>query len=369
LRTRLFTALFLGVSALCGCSPEAAPSGPPPASGSGGSATAGVAGSTAGVGGGATAGNGGTGAGTGGAAGASGTAAAATGGLAGASGGGGSGVAGVAGAAGGGGMAGGTAGGGSGGAAGVSGAGGDAGAAGVAGTSGMAGGGTAGAASGPCTATGLTFCTDFETQTVDTAPSSMGLGTHLNGDGTVTVDGATAAHSGTKSVRVNATGYQTFMKLTGAAVFPASGKMFVRVYIRLAEAMTGGHNTYFEAGLDAASDAPFETRVGVMNQMLMINQPDGDRGFLSNQNFYNDGLLGMVIPATTWTCVESYFDPPATTVDFWVEGTNVPDLHRTDWQQETYDALRFGYEKYAGPNTEIWYDDLAVGSERIGCFP
>ena len=49
--------------------------------------------------------------------------------------------------------------------------------------------------------------------------------------------------------------------------------------------------------------------------------------------------------------------------------TVVPDLHRTDWQQENYDVLRFGYEKYAGPDADIWFDDLAVGNERIGCFP
>jgi hypothetical protein len=29
--------------------------------------------------------------------------------------------------------------------------------------------------------------------------------------------------------------------------------------------------------------------------------------------------------------------------------------------------LRFGFEKYAGPESEIFYDDLAIGSEPIGC--
>jgi hypothetical protein len=237
------------------------------------------------------------------------------------------------------------------------------------GLSGSAGAGSAGAASGPCTASGLTFCTDFEDETAGSPPSGAGLGTHLNGSGTVTVDETTPAHSGTQSVRVNATGYQTFLKVSGASLFPPAQQTYVRVYVRLSAPMTGGHNTYFEAGLDAASDAPFETRVGVMNAMLMINQPDGDRGFLSNQNYYNDMQPGAVIPEATWACVEAYLDPPSSTVDFWLDGVNVPDLHRTDWQQETYDVLRFGYEKYAGPDTVLFYDDIAVGSERIGCFP
>jgi hypothetical protein len=314
--------------------------------GSGGSAGGGALGGS----GGSTAGNGGAGLG-GGAGGGSAGAPGGSGGSAGASAGSGAGLSGTAGSSTGGG------------------GGGDSGSAGSAGSD-VGSGGAAGGAAGPCTAPGLTFCSDFEGLTTGAAPSGMGLGTHLNGNGTVVVDAATPAHSGTKSIKVNATGYQTFFKLTGTPVFPAmNGKLFVRVYVRLGAAMTGGHNTYFEAGLDAASDAPYETRVGVMNEMLMINQPNGDRGFLSNENYYVDHLPGTVIPATTWTCVESFFDTPASTVSFWVEGVDVPDLHRTDWQQEAYDALRFGYEKYAGPDAELWYDDLAVGNERIGCFP
>ncbi len=335
------------------------------AGGAGAAGTSGTAGLAAGAGGaGAMASAGASGsAGDGASAGTSGASGSAGGGLGGTSGGG----AGTGGGASGGGA--GASGSGGAGSAGTSGDGG-ASAAGAAGSGEAGNAGNGGAVFGPCSASGLTFCSDFEDQTTDMPPSGMGLGTHLNGNGTVTVDATTPAHSGMKSVHVYATGYQTFFKLTGAPVFPApSGKLYVRVYVRLSEPMTGGHNTYFEAGLDASSDAPFETRVGVMNGMLMINQPDGDRGFLSNQNFYNDQLPGVVIAPATWACVESYFDTPASTVDFWVDGVEVPDLHRTDWQQETYDALRFGYEKYAGPDTELWYDDLAVGTAKIGCFP
>jgi len=34
---------------------------------------------------------------------------------------------------------------------------------------------------------------------------------------------------------------------------------------------------------------------------------------------------------------------------------------------DTYDSVRFGFEKYAGPAIDIWYDDIAIGTERIGC--
>jgi hypothetical protein len=233
-----------------------------------------------------------------------------------------------------------------------------------------AGSGAGGSASG-CGAAGLLFCDDFETgTTAGMPPPSPKWSLALNGMGTVVVDGTTPAHSGSKSVHVNsAGGYQTFFALSGAPVFPpAGGLLYLRLYIRLGAAMTSGHNTYYKAGAAGMNSSEHETRVGVMNAMLMINQPAGDRGFLSNQNYYTDGMKpGVVFAPTTWTCVEALFDPPHSTFDIWVEGKEVPDLHRTDWQQDPLGSFHFGFEKYAGPDADIWYDDIAVSASPIGC--
>jgi len=100
-------------------------------------------------------------------------------------------------------------------------------------------------------------------------------------------------------VHVYGSGYETFMVLKGAPTFvlgdggvsvAPNGRLYLRLFMRLDQPMTGGHNTYFEAGLDGMPDDQYETRVGVMNQMLMINQPAGDRGFLSNPTYYQDGM-------------------------------------------------------------------------------
>jgi hypothetical protein len=192
----------------------------------------------------------------------------------------------------------------------------------------------------------------------------------VNGlEGTAVVDATSPANSGTQSVKVSSLGnYQTFFAITGAPVFPApSPALYARVYLRLDEPMTGGHNTYFKAGAAGAISSDNETRVGVMNEMLMINQPDGDRGVLSNENFWTDMLPGSVIPPGTWTCVESFFDPPNSTVQFWVGGVEVPDLHVTDWKQDDLGSFHFGFEKYAGPDAVIWYDDIVISTQPIGC--
>jgi hypothetical protein len=206
---------------------------------------------------------------------------------------------------------------------------------------------------------------------VGMAPPSPKWSLALNGMGTVVIDGATAAHSGSKSVHVSsAGGYQTFFALSGAPVFPppGSGLLYLRLYIRLGAAMTSGHNTYYKAGSAGMASSELETRVGVMNGMLMINQPMGDRGVLSNQKYYNDGMKpGVVFTPMVWTCVEALFDPAKMIFDIWVEGKEVPDLHVLDWKQDPLGSFHFGFEKYAGPDADIWYDDIAVSTQPIGC--
>jgi hypothetical protein len=212
------------------------------------------------------------------------------------------------------------------------------------------------------------FCDDFEGGASAGMPPASPWSVALNGMGTVVIDATTAAHSGKRSLHIDsAGGYQTFLALTGAPVFPVQGALYVRLYMRLQAAMSSGHNTYFKAGAADAASSDHETRVGVMNGMLMINQPAGDRGFLSNQNYYNDQKPGVVFAPMTWTCVEALFDPPSGTIELWVDGKDVPDLHRTDWQQDPLGSFHFGFEKYAGPDAELWYDDIAVATQRIGC--
>ena len=385
---RLRLATICAALALAGC----AGSGSMDPSGGGGTAAAGRGGTTGG--GGTSAGRGGNGGptgGTGGAGATAGTGGDATGtagttgaaGVAGTVGGGGTGVGGNAGATGGGG----TAAGGSGGAGGSTGAagtgsggrgggggastgrGGGAGtASGGAGASGGTGG--TGGAANPCsTRAGLRFCETFESKTVGafTAAAPWAL---QAGAGAITIDGTTPAHSGTKSVKVHATDndFDTLFVLHDATILPApSGRFFLRAYMRLSRAMSGGHNSYIIADPFAMQGTGNNVRIGEMNAMLMYTIMGDGHGALSNQNFYNDGKPGVVFAPSTWVCLEVLLDRGKPEIDVWVDGTEVPDLHHTDWALDNYDSIRFGFEKYAGPGIDIWYDDIAIGTERIGC--
>ncbi|HEY7372432.1 MAG TPA: hypothetical protein VIF57_09765 [Polyangia bacterium] len=340
--------------------------------GSGVGGTTGAAGTT----GGATAGAGGSAVGgmTGGAAGTTAGVAGGAGGPAGATGNGGKGGASAgSGGAGSGGSAGG-AGAGNGGRGGASGSAGsgNAGRGGGAGTaaggaSGSGTGGTAGAGNPCATRAGLLFCDDFEGKAAGAFATAAPW--VLQG-GNVTIDGTTPAHSGSKSVHVHAgdNDYDTLFVLHDATILPApNGKFFLRAYMRLSRAMAGGHNAFIIADPYAMQGTGNNLRIGEMNAMLMYTIMGDGHGALSNQNFYNDGKAGVAFTPSTWVCLEALIDHGHPEIDIWVDGTEVPDLHHTDWALDSYDSVRFGFEKYAGPGIDIWYDDIAVGTQRIGC--
>jgi hypothetical protein len=243
-----------------------------------------------------------------------------------------------------------------------------AGTAGLGGSAGSSVGGGSGGTGTPCSARpGLLFCDDFESATVGAVPSAP-WSAGLNGDGTVAVDTSVPAHSGLKSVHVHGSGFQTLLVYHDAAVLPqASGKFYFRAFVRFGAAMTPGHNTFVIADTFAAPGMGNATRIGEMNSMLMMTVGGDAHGYLSNQNYYNDMLPGVEFAAQAYTCLEMLFDAPNTTIDVWVNGTEVPDLHVTNLAHENYDTLRFGFEQYAGPVSDFWFDDIAIGTQQIGC--
>jgi hypothetical protein len=90
-------------------------------------------------------------------------------------------------------------------------------------------------------------------------------------------------------------------------------------------------------------------------------------GALANQNYYTDHLPGAALQPLTWACLELLLDPTKPEIQVWLDGKEIADLHHTDWALDSYDTLRFGFEKYAGPVGDVWYDDIAVGTAPLGC--
>jgi hypothetical protein len=188
--------------------------------------------------------------------------------------------------------------------------------------------------------------------------------------GTVTVDSTTPAHSGQKSIHIGDTtnDYDTLLILHDAAVLPAAaGRFYVRVFMQISMPMSAQHNSFILSDLFANQGAGNALRLGEDDSMLMFTLDGDAHAALSNANYYNDGKPGIQFTPGAWTCLELLLDSKKPEIDVWVGGVEVPDLHHTDFPIDDYDNLRFGFEKYAGPAMDIWYDDIAVGTQQIGC--
>ena len=239
---------------------------------------------------------------------------------------------------------------------------------GTAGSASAGNAGTAGAATGDyCAARpGLTFCETFEAQTVGAALAKPPWAPAVNGDGEVLIDDQ-VSHSGTHALKVHGSGFSTFLVLNGGAFPPTTEPLYVRFYVRLAEAMTSGHNTFLVADTQAAPGAGNAFRLGEMNAMLMYTVNGDTHGALANEQYYTDHLPGAALMPLAWSCLELVLDHQRPEVQVSLDGKNVPDLHHTDWALDPYDTLRFGFEKYAGPVSDVWYDDIAIGTAPLGC--
>jgi hypothetical protein len=244
--------------------------------------------------------------------------------------------------------------------------------AGSGGSAGGGGSGGGGGASGPCSATGMLFCDDFEQDSVGVAPSGFVIESGGGTPGPINVT-ADTAHSGSHSVFVDGNVFSSHFTVKGAPVFPLpQNSMYVRVYIRVGSAFTSGHGTFFETGPDETLNNT-EIRVGFHVEQLEVNRMPGDAEQLSNGGDYNDAASGIKFVPGTWHCLEVLFDGQNDELRVWFEDSEVPELHVTDWKQDasawspTYEAVRFGYEKYSAPSMQVWYDDIAIGTSRIGC--
>lgn len=104
-------------------------------------------------------------------------------------------------------------------------------------------------------------------------------------------------------------------------------------------------------------------------------------GFIKNDDAFSLNTSTTFISPNKWTCVEWAIVKNSTHDEMhgWVNGTQVLEAtQQSDWQNiktnnfATADATKFisfGWRKFgSGPNvSSIWFDDIAVGTSRIGC--
>jgi hypothetical protein len=94
------------------------------------------------------------------------------------------------------------------------------------------------------------------------------------------------------------------------------------------------------------------------------------------------------LPVGEWACVEWHFAVASNEMEFWLNGTELADLHVADrarapgsgclstaelggqWlAPPAFQSLYVGWERYQAPENDqnAWIDDVVVSAQRVGC--
>jgi hypothetical protein len=250
---------------------------------------------------------------------------------------------------------------------GIGGSGGTAGTGGSGATGGAGGAGGAGGSGGE--AVNAVVADDFEASAVGMAPDAARWEVFTESPAGMVAVTDEDAHGGSRSVKVvagsNSNDHAFFVN---TSVFPAENVYF-RAWLKYQDANWEGHVTFIESGTDQSTEVRLGGQAGFYHANLSA---DGDG---LSPNPFVECALCTAPTANQWVCVEGRFDFMTNTVQAWVDGSPAVDAaESSDWHSGNgmlpQDATRiaFGWESYGGGvGNTIFYDDVAIGYERLGC--
>jgi hypothetical protein len=184
-------------------------------------------------------------------------------------------------------------------------------------------------------------------------------------------------HSGSASLRVDGgTGYCNHVFAQATPRLDSTNPLFVRVYVRHSTPLPASHTTFI--AMTDLNDGGKDLRIGGQNRALQWNRVSDD-ATLPEQSPV--GVSKSVpLPITDWQCLEYKVDGTAGTAQTWLNGTLIEGLNADGTKTQDVDGqwynkswkpsisnLKLGWESYGEGSDTLWYDDVAVGSTRIGC--
>ncbi len=281
------------------------------------------------------------------------------------------------------------------------GAGGDAATAGAAGSVAGGSGGTAGAAgsagsggtSGADACAGAVYCDNFDAYATPGNPGGNWLTSVAysgNMNGMVSMD-TTHAYSGTSSVHFKTPGTTSFehafITLQGTPYFPIQDNvMFGRMMIYVTQlpsntvhwTMIQGLGTMIP-GQPTLNEAVYRYGGQINGDQLMANYDTKPTSSDCAQRSTTKP------PRNKWTCVEWRFDGKLKELDFWMDTAQNDALSVRQkanntgacqnkawsgvWEPPTFNAIGIGFQHYQPGAGELWIDDFALDTKKLGCPP
>ena len=246
------------------------------------------------------------------------------------------------------------------------------------GSRGGGGAGVGGASSDPatfglngpskCAGSAFAICEDFEASAVGALPADWAK----EGTWQIAVS-ATDKARGNHSLQIQvgvANNQRAFINKTAAQLGPLATKHFGRIFFKLQMPPTKFVHWDFFHGSGPLG--------GVSNDVRWGFTGTGTFTYLYNVQHTPGGELGNNAPdklvIDTWTCVEWSLDSTVAgggESRFWLNGTEVPALHRTGMQAQipVFNQFGVGWELFNSTDTPsvAYIDEVAFDSARIGC--
>lgn len=176
------------------------------------------------------------------------------------------------------------------------------------------------------------------------------------------------------------TGYSNGFVVQNTAALAGIGKtVYGRMNVRFGSGLPQGH-TAFAIMKDKSKDK--ELRFGGQGKALQWNHEVGDVT-LPEQSPAGIGM-SFTPMANQWYCIEFLVDGATGHMNTWVDGTAVTGLTLDDTPTQDVDkqwiaglgaswrpeitSFGFGWWDYnGGGDITVWYDDVALAPQRIGC--
>lgn len=233
------------------------------------------------------------------------------------------------------------------------------------------------------------FCDGFEDDALGHVPGAPWSDASSNG-AEVAVSN-TEAHSGSRSVRVHLARGKAYRRgyfalhRGSSPIFPAAAlEMFGRAWFRLEQGPEADVHWTFVQGEGASADGSHNRlyRFGGQHQQGLGLMANYETTKLSTDCWQHSAHK---LPTQRWVCVEWHFATADNSMELWLDGEPLQDIQvaghgagclghdlNDQWlAPPRFESLYLGWERYQEPQTDrtLWVDDVAIGTERLGCEP
>ncbi len=232
-------------------------------------------------------------------------------------------------------------------------------------------GGPAGEPSCATTGKNLLICDDFEAEALGGAPDPTIWTVDKGVGATVAVDDSQFRH-GKHALHLHTLPDSNKALMHETKTFPLPGgtnSLYGRANVMIAAGLTvpKDHTNFFEAsGKVNGQDGNY--RYGAAGAKFFANYNPGDPGESSK----------TAVPVGVWSCVEWAFLGDTNEMRFWIDDKEITDLavppagvNGKVWTAPNFNSFYFGWITYAtdtaSDHYDIWYDDVAIDTARIGC--